>query len=156
MLAASSVQLRRMALEHELDELASRYGIESVLAESGRLASRVGRETLTIIANDAIHTLPTSLRRGLVVSATSGTLDFTSADAVRREHVAVVTTLTPILQSKPWGCVYLAPFGPPTISMQIKLLVYRVLRLETIDLLYAGDRGFFEVRLDQRSVIVGA
>ncbi|NEN90215.1 MAG: hypothetical protein F6K48_15375 [Okeania sp. SIO3H1] len=56
------------------------------------------------------------------------------------------------LKSKPWKKVYLVPFGPAVLSMQIKLLVYRILYIETIDFLYAGHGVYYDLDINLRVI----
>jgi len=49
--------------------------------------------------------------------------------------------------------VYWVPFGPTTLSLQIKILVYRVTSIETIDGLYDGTGGYYELSFSQRGII---
>lgn len=55
------------------------------------------------------------------------------------------------LRSEQWSFVYLIPTGHPVLSLQIKAMVYRLLRLNTIDL-YHKAGTYFEINLDQRAI----
>lgn len=58
------------------------------------------------------------------------------------------------LRSGRWKRVYLIPTGHPVLSLQIKTMVYRLLRLNTIDLYYKAGT-YFEIDLDQRAIALG-
>jgi hypothetical protein len=40
--------------------------------------------------------------------------------------------------------------------MQIKLMTYRITRIESIDIFYTGNGKYYDLQIDQRDVIVGA
>src|SRR4051794_36496249 len=88
-------------------------------------------ETLTIIANEGVHHLPDSMRRGHIHVASHGNLDFSTIGTVEAEYVRILSDLAQLLKERTWTNIYLVPFGPSTLSMQIKLLVYRITRIET-------------------------
>ena len=56
-------------------------------------------ETLTIISNQGLHHVPTELLRGEVFYASTGTLDFSSGDAVKSEVIAIVQKLFELNQA---------------------------------------------------------
>jgi hypothetical protein len=68
----------------------------------------------------------------------------TAAEAERLDVVRLI-----------WRKVYLVPTGHPVVSMQIKTLVYRVLRMNTIDLVYLNG-VYYTLDLDQREVAIAA
>jgi hypothetical protein len=115
---------------------------------------RASSHTLTIIANEGTHHLPEAFRRGMIYSASKGNLDFSSADKVREQFEGILSQLASLLKSRTWSRIYLVPFGHATLSMQIKLLVYRVTRLETIDIFYDGKGGYSDLQLELRPVIL--
>lgn len=133
--------------------LVGKYGRSAVQTALAGIEASAEAGELTIIANAGVHCLPAHLRRGLLVEATKGTLDFSTQEAATAAHSTMLASLVPVLQSKNWRTIYLAPFGPPTISAQIKLLVYRITRLETVDLLYSGG-SYLEIVVNQRDLIV--
>lgn len=113
-------------------------------------------DTLTIIANVGVHHLPAELLRGHVFKASVGNLDFSSISSVRAEYRRILKKLAGVLKNKKWKTVYLVPFGHSTLSMQIKLLVYRVTRIETVDIFYDGQGHYYDLSLDQRAIIVNS
>ena len=56
------------------------------------------------------------------------------------------------LEQRPWQTVYLVPFGPSVLAMQIKLLVYRILHIETIDVMHIGDQRYADIAIKQRQI----
>ena len=108
--------------------------------------------TLTIIANAGLHPLPQEVLRGDVFEASRGNLNLTDASTLHLEYVRILSGVARKLLSKTWAIVYLIPTGPPTLALQVKLLVYQICRLATVDLFYSKGQ-FIEVSLDHRELI---
>ena len=86
-----------------------------------------------------------------VYEASRGDWDVSTEDALLRELQAILSRLVDKLRSQRWDRVYLIPTGHPVLSLQIKAMVYRILRINTIDL-YHKSGNYFEVDLDQRAI----
>jgi hypothetical protein len=143
--------------DNELSDLLNK-AVESsgrgrVLAALESLAVGGAREegVLTIIANAGIHAVPRSFLRGEVYEASRGDWDASSEEALRLELRKLLSEVANKLKSEHWQRVYLIPTGHPILSLQIKVMVYRILRLNTIDLYYKAGT-YFEVDLDQRAI----
>jgi hypothetical protein len=81
-------------------------------------------------------------------------LDFSSIAAVKRQYEEILGGLAALLKKRTWTRIYLVPFGPSTLCMQIKLLVFRVTRLETVDVFYDGRGNYADLEILQRQLIV--
>ena len=112
-------------------------------------------DTLTIVVNKGVHHLPEEKLRGTVFYASEGNLDFSSTGSVHEEFERVLGNVTRILKCKRWKQVFILPFGPCALSMQIKLLVYRITRIESIELFYLGEGEYMDLEVTQRNIIVG-
>ena len=142
----------------KLDKLVAQIGYEKacqILEEHCTNLSTL-EDTLTIVVNRGVHHMPEEYAIGEVYFASEGNLDFSSKESVQSEHERVLSDVAQKLKSRRWRRVYLVPFGPNTLSMQIKLLVYRITRIETHDLFYAGDGEYFCLYINQRDLIIGA
>ena len=106
---------------------------------------------LTIVANAGIHEIPAGYLRGEVYEASRGDWDASTEESLLLELRAILSRLAKKLRSGRWKCVYLIPTGHPVLSLQIKAMVYRLLRFNTIDLYYKAGI-YFEVNLDQRAI----
>jgi hypothetical protein len=106
---------------------------------------------LTIIANAGVHEIPRIYRRGEVYKASQGDWDASTEEALRRELRAILARLANKLRSRRWQRVYLIPTGHPVLSVQIKAMVYRLLRINTVDL-YHKAGTYFEIDIDQRAI----
>ena len=138
-----------------LNEALERIGEDRLTEELLKLSSidtNAGEQTLTIIANEGIHHLPQSLARGEVLVASKGSLDFSSNESIDREFTKILKNIAQKLKEREWKKIYLIPFGPSNLSMLIKLLVYRVTHIETIDLFYI-DSQYREVHIKLRQLI---
>ena len=74
------------------------------------------------------------------------------ADAINDLYILLLRPLAEKLREKAWKKIYLVPTGPTTLALQIKLLVYHITRISTIDLLYEKGR-YYEINLDYRSYL---
>ena len=140
----------------QLDDLVANLGCEracEVLSRHVRRAQCL-HNVLTIIVNRGVHSIPKDQIYGEIFFASEGNLDFSSKESVHSEFEAVLSNVTKKLKSNAWKQIYILPFGPSTLSMQIKLLVYRVTRIETIDLFYLGSGEYFDLDINQRDIIV--
>ena len=77
-------------------------------------------------------------------------LDYTQSR--KTSYTLVLNRLAEKLFERSWKRIYLVPTGPTTLILQIKLLVYHITRISTVDLFYSkGD--YFEIELDYRSYL---
>ena len=111
-------------------------------------------EVLTIISNSGVHPLHPLHTRGEVFEASSGSLDFSSEEASVKEITFILKQVAQKLRERSWKTVYLVPFGPAVLSMQIKALVYKVLNIDSIDVLHAGGGTHFDIQIDTREVAI--
>jgi hypothetical protein len=110
---------------------------------------------LTIVANAGVHEIPRDYLRGEVFEASRGDWNASTEEALLLELKAILSRLANKLRSGRWERVYLIPTGHPVLSLQIKTMVYRLLRLNTIDLYYKGGT-YIEVNLDHRAIALDA
>ena len=115
-----------------------------------------GQDVLTIVTNEGVHHLPDAYRRGVVYVASRGSLDFSSIESIHAAFRHVLSETASVLKSRSWRRVYLVPFGPAPLSMQIKLLVYRVTGLESVDVMHVSHGPRVDVDLSLREIIVSA
>ena len=111
---------------------------------------------LTIIANSGVHPYDTLHQRGEVFIASYGNLNFQSEESARKEIENILIKVAKKLKECRWNKVYLVPFGPAPLSLQIKSLVYKILDVETIDVLHAGDGKHYDIELDPRTIAISA
>jgi len=109
------------------------------------------QRTLTLISNAGVHTIPKEYLRGEVYEVSRGNWTASTADEVKEELTRLLTDLARKLRSNAWQTVYLVPTGHPILTMNVKLLVYRLLRLNTIDIYYR-EGTYLEVQLDHRRI----
>jgi hypothetical protein len=109
-------------------------------------------EVLTIIGNSGMHPIPADFLHGELYIASQGSLDLSTHDAIQEAFTSVLIRLAAKLSERTWKRIYFVPTGPTTLSLQIKLLVYHITRMSTVDLFYSkGD--YFEVDLDYRTYL---
>lgn len=113
------------------------------------------RHELTIVSNSGLHPIPYDYVRGEIYIASEGNLDFSDINSVNLELDKIVGNLKALLFSKKWTHIYLIPFGHSSISLTIKMTVFRLLRIETIDIFYFGSGKYDYLDRDSRSAILG-
>jgi hypothetical protein len=140
---------------------------ESALADLGEdrlkkeLANLVSDEstssedTLTIVVNYGVHHIPNKLLRGEVFKASEGSLDFSSKKSIIDEFERVLKNVASKLKESEWKKIYLIPYGPANLSVLIKLLVYRVTHIETVDTFYL-EGEYHEIDIQLRKLILEA
>jgi hypothetical protein len=118
-----------------------------------QIAQDVEAIDLTIVSNAGIHPIPPELVVGELYIASSGNLDFSTIETVNSEYDNIILRLHEKLVEKRWGRVFLIPFGHTTLCMNIKLAVYRTLRIETIDNFYFGNGRYGVLSRDTRALL---
>jgi hypothetical protein len=136
-----------------------RFGIDEVRKKLSELeeTSEKGRDNvLTILCNSGVHRAPPHILNGYVYEASRGNLDFSNLASIEAVYSEILVSVTQVLKRERWDKIYLVPFGHPTLSMQIKVLVYRVTGMDTTDWFYLGELGYLPLSLPIRSLIVAA
>ena len=134
----------------KLGEEAVEKALQSLVDEnSGPDASQV----LTIVANAGVHAIPDSFLRGEVYIASRGNWRVGNAGTLNSEVRQVLIGVARKLKERQWRRVYLIPTGHPALSMNIKLLVYRAIRLNTIDWVYINGE-YYSLMIDQREISI--
>lgn len=149
---------RSNPMDKELKDVIERYieahGENSLIRKIG--GGHKEKNVLTIIANAGVHPYHELHKRGDVYIASQGNLDFSSEESSVAEIARVLKGVAGKLKEKRWNKVYLVPFGPAPLSLQIKSLVYKVLDIETVDVLHAGGGVHFDINLDPRKIAIDA
>lgn len=135
-----------------IDELTKSVGDKKLRAHLESILEEKHAATLTIISNYSLHPLRTVHRRGDVFIASEGSFDFRRPKGIQRQLERVLERVVRKLKSKPWKKVYLVPFGPAVLAMQIKLLVYRTLHIETIDVMHIGEERYVDIDINLRDL----
>ena len=142
----------------DLADLIKRLGEEEafdILREHVEQKKPGEEDTLTVVVNKGVHHLPEKYLRGTVFYASEGNLDFSSPRSVEKEFERVLVGVTRVLKERSWKQVFVLPFGPCALSMQIKLLVYRITRIESIEIFHLGEGEYMNLEIKQRHIIVG-
>jgi hypothetical protein len=132
----------------------SAVGEDDVLAalQALRARPRPPLRELTIIANAGMHAIPSEHIHGQAYAASEGTLDLGSEASLRATYASILRALAERLREQAWQKIYLIPTGPTTLALQIKLLVYHITRLSTVDLFYANGT-YHELSLEYRDYL---
>lgn len=113
-------------------------------------------QVLTIIVNAGVHPVLAEHKRGEVFIASSGNIDFSSKKNIENEFREILLNVAKKLQSQNWNKIYIVPYGPSVLSMLIKNLVYRVLYINTVDILHVGSGVHYDIDFDLREIAIEA
>ncbi len=145
-------------MKQELQDLVNNYITEhgqDALISKLRVNAN-SKSELTIIANAGVHPYHPLHQRGEVFIASHGNLNFSTKDSIMSEIESILAEVTKKLKERRWNKVYLVPFGPAPLSLQIKSLVYKVLDIETIDVLHVGSGEHLDIEIDPRKVAINS
>ncbi|MBK8809960.1 MAG: hypothetical protein IPN69_04430 [Acidobacteria bacterium] len=141
-------------LKDVLEKCIANVGLDVTLDTLNNLSSFATDElTLTIIANAGVHVIPPKYLRGESYSASHGNMDFSTQEVLLVTYKDILSNLAKKLHEKPWSKIYLIPTGHSTLALQIKLFVYHILRIDTINLFYHKGE-YFELTINHREVVL--
>jgi hypothetical protein len=141
-------------LETELKRLLRRYGARPLHDKLDELAAEGSKPgTATILVNEGIHYFPETLFQGDRFVVYKGSLDLSNEGSLRAEVTHALSPLATFLMSKKWRKIYLVISGHAVVCMQVKLLVYRITHLETVDLVFDGAGNYLQLALSMRELI---
>jgi len=106
---------------------------------------------LTLIGNAGVHRIPERYRMGEVYEVSRGSWAIESKEQLNGVFSELLADLVRKLREKAWSKIYFIPTGHPALSIQVKTLIYRVLRQNTIDLYYHNG-AYFEIEIDHREI----
>jgi hypothetical protein len=142
-------------IEKALEKAISSLGHEKVLDILLKATQKKHKtQTLTIIANKGVHQISEKFLRGDIFVASEGSLDFSSPEAIHQEFELILKKTAKKLKSNDWKKVFIIPFGPAPLSMQIKLLVYRVCGIESIEIMHIPGKERIDLSVDIRKIII--
>lgn len=136
-----------------IDEYIRRHG-EDKLVEL--LTPQDSEHVLTIVANAGVHPYHALHKRGEIFVASEGTLDFSSKESAVIEIEKTLLRVAKKLKEKRWSRVFLVPFGPAPLSLQIKSVVHKILDIETIDVLHVGEGVHVDICINPRAIAARA
>ncbi|MBW7568474.1 hypothetical protein KIF53_20895 [Chromobacterium subtsugae] len=140
----------RTELLQLLEKLVEKVGEESATSILKK-EMNVEVHELTIISNLSHHHIPDFYLRGDVFVASEGNVDLFGSDVIELSLARILLKVKDKLMERSWKRIYFIPTGHPIISLQIKLLIYQVTRLNSIDLLYL-DGNFVDVDMNIREL----
>ena len=141
-------------LRLEIASLAERYGEEVVLGEVRALALKnAPAASCTIVVNQGMHTIPDHLIVGEKFIFYEGSVDLSSEIALHRFTTSHLERLTVFLKSRKWKKVYLVLSGHVAMCVQVKLAVYRVTHVESVDWVFDGAGNYLKLDIPMRRIL---
>jgi hypothetical protein len=140
------------ALAELLRKLVAQQGPEKAARTLESMVEDAQAAVLTIVPNVGIHKIPERLLKGTVFVGSEGNLDLSTKRSIEAEYGKILLRLKNTLLSRSWTKIYLIPTGHVTLSLQIKLAVYQLTRINTIDLFYLNGK-YIELAFDMRKLL---
>ena len=142
-------------LSRDIGSLLETYGADVVRHELERLTENVNAEQIcTILINEGLHHFPDHLFVGKRFVFYKGGLDFSSEQALEADIVNRLIQLKIFLGTQKWKRIYTIISGHAAVCMQVKLAVYRITHLETIDWAFDGAGNYRKIELPLRQILL--
>ena len=136
-----------------IDKFRSRYGDTELRAFlTNRLAGH-SDAVLTIVCDDTMHAIPESVILGERFVLSSGNFDTTNSRTVEEYLNSRIILLANKLNSREWDRVRVVYSGHAILAAVAKFTVYRVLHIESDDVIYFGGIGYMEISVRVRNVL---
>lgn len=140
-------------LTNDLIALAQKYGAQDVVRTANKLLTPANQEHLTIIPDDALHSIPTHLISGESFVVSRKNLNAETDQTLTNELIDRLMPLEHKLRSREWRRVSLILTGHCLLSVAIKMLVYRITHIETEDIAYFSGLGYRKVSINYRDLV---
>jgi hypothetical protein len=124
-----------------LTELLQRHSTDEII-DAVNAMRESSRPTLTIIVDNSLHSIPETLVVGEKFVMSSGALNATTDENLQADVLDRLQRLGKKLKERDWQKVRLVLSGHCLLSVQAKMLVYRITHLETEDIAYFSDHGY--------------
>lgn len=132
--------------------LVEKFGYEAVYTKLREFRDSENTQSeLTIITNQALHSIAEDYLLGHVYVASEGNLPLNSQDAIEQAITSILGRLKVKLNERTWTRIYMHFTGPQVLGAAIKHFVYRATGLETVDFVY-HEGHYYPVALDYRNI----
>ena len=141
-------------LENDLNVLVKRYGKERVLRELERSLWNMSKpDTCTILINEGLHNFPNHLFVGEKYVFYRGSIDLSSEKNLESMLRERIDELKSFLRKRKWKQIFIVVSGHAAVCMQVKLAVYRVTHIETVDWVFDGAGNYLRLELPLRELL---
>jgi hypothetical protein len=107
---------------------------------------------LTVVISEDTHLIPEEIICGEKYVVHKGNLDISDEETLKSQIESALLGLVKKLKEKEWNAIYFIPSGFPELCVMSKLLIYRVTRMDSIDLIYTGGGKYAEMDFDSRTI----
>ena len=144
-------------LTSELTDLLQRYSRIEVEKTLRGLSIPDGNGTIcTILVNQGLHAFPDYVFRGEKYVFYEGSADLSSSEALAAFAKERLENLAKFLKRKKWSEIYIIISGQAALCMLIKLAVYRITHIETIDWVFDGQGNYISLKVPVRSILTSS
>lgn len=138
-----------------LTQFISTYGEHELAAYLKKRILIIEIDTLTVICNVGVHSIPASVIRGEEFIFSHGQVKLDNNDEIIEQMTNLLSALARKLKERNWKKIFIVPSGHPLFYAHAKYMIYRVTRIEAIDVIYIGDGKYVDVQLQHRPIIAG-
>ena len=140
-------------LRTELERLVKKYGSEQLLHEFRAITLTDNDNICTILINGGLHSFPDELFLGERYTFYEGNLDLSSERNLQYFMIQRLYNLSKFLKSRKWRRIYLIISGHAAVCMQVKLAIYRITHIETVDWVFDGSGNYLQLELPLRGIL---
>lgn len=142
------------SLDEELDALVRLHGANAVLSAARRVEQLDDAlNVCTILVNVGVHSMPEYLLNGEVYVFYEGSVDLSSEKNLKEFTDQKILSLREFLRTKKWNQIYIVISGHAAMCMQVKLAVYRITHIETVDWVFDGAGRYLKLEVPMRKLL---
>ena len=145
------------SIHDDISRLIEKYGRHAALnAMQNAAKSLTPGAVCTIIVNAGLHRFPPEILSGEIYTFYEGSLDLSSEELLRSFVEDRLLNLSIFLKSRKWRQIFIVISGHAAICMQVKLAVYRITHIETVDWVFDGAGNYVRLAIPMRRILTAA
>lgn len=145
-----SDQLRR-----QLDKIVKSYGLDKTREALSGIERLSKFKVCTIVVNKGLHHFPEDILHGRVFYFSDSSLPMETRDVAEKWMSERLIKLKEFLHSQKWSEIYLLISGHAAACVQVKLAIYRITHIESIDIAFDGKGNYINIEIPMRRLLTG-
>lgn len=125
--------------------LLQRYGYSGIINAVNSVQGFEHEKICTIICDDITHTIPPEERIGKVYTFSESSIDL-NGRSIEDQLSDRIHGLIDFLKAQNYSRVRIIFSGHAIMGAIVKYVVYRVLHVETEDVIYFGGKGYYTIK----------
>lgn len=141
-------------IQKDIDDIIAKYGPHAALsAMQSATRSITHGNACTIIVNGGLHRFPPEILVGEVYTFYEGSLDLSDESILQSFLESRLLDLATFLRSRKWKNISVVISGHAAVCMQVKLAIYRITHIESIDWVFDGAGNYLRLAIPMRRVL---